>query len=253
MLATCFEITDFSSKKILAKCFYTKKVVNYGENSYICCRICINHLIFNLITLILPYMTYIPKRTNPIVYAFVLLFSLAAMTNCGSKPQQEEKESNTVSRSPIETAAAQQEPDSTLAEATTADEKADTTTQEPGAPKPALKGAQTPLYMSVWGNVGGTGFLFDMDGTKGSYIPYDIAEAKTYGERRQLELVSYNPESGKCIVNAYLKGKYIGQFEGDFEEAVRETDDGGTYTYQTYDGIFTSVKGAKLDFHFHFD
>lgn len=110
-----------------------------------------------------------------------------------------------------------------------------------------------PVYMGVWGGVGGTGFLFDMNGTTGSYIPYDMAEAKEYGERRQLKLVSYDPKSGLCIINAYLKGKYIGQFKGTFEEAEVEMDGGGSYSYQAYSGVFTSEKGAKLNFNFHFD
>lgn len=110
-----------------------------------------------------------------------------------------------------------------------------------------------PVYMGVWGGVGGTGFLFDMNGTTGSYIPYDMAEAKEYGERRQLKLVSYDPKSGLCIINAYLKGKYIGQFKGTFEEAEVEMDGGGSHSYQAYSGVFTSEKGAKLNFNFHFD
>lgn len=110
-----------------------------------------------------------------------------------------------------------------------------------------------PVYMGVWGGVGGTGFMFDMNGTTGSYIPYDMAEGKEYGERRQLKLLSYDPKSGLCIINAYLKGKYIGQFKGTFEEAEVETDEGGSYSYQAYTGVFTSVKGAKLNFNFHFD
>ena len=110
-----------------------------------------------------------------------------------------------------------------------------------------------PVYMGVWGGVGGTGFMFDMNGTTGSYIPYDMAEGKEYGERRQLKLLSYDPKSGLCIINAYLKGKYIGQFKGTFEEAEVEMDEGGSYSYQAYTGVFTSVKGAKLNFNFHFD
>lgn len=110
-----------------------------------------------------------------------------------------------------------------------------------------------PVYMGVWGVVGGTGVNFDMDGTTGSYIPYDIAEAKEYGARRQLKLVSYDPKSGSCVINAYLNGKYIGQFDGIFEEYEGKTDDGGDYFMQAYNGIFKSVKGDKLKFNFHFD
>ena len=110
-----------------------------------------------------------------------------------------------------------------------------------------------PVYMGVWGNVGGTCFNFDMNGTTGSYIPYDLAEAKEYGARRQLKLVSYDPRTGKCVINAFLKGAYIGRFDGIFKEDEFETDDGGQHTVQQYNGIFTSVKGAKLDFNMHFD
>lgn len=124
---------------------------------------------------------------------------------------------------------------------------------EPVGQAPDKKPAVNPVYMGMWGNVGGTGFLFDMNGTEGSYIPYDIAEAKEYGARRQLKLVSYDPKSGRCVINAYLNGAYIGQFDGEFQEEECETDDGGSYAFQAYNGIFKSVKGAKLDFHFHFD
>lgn len=110
-----------------------------------------------------------------------------------------------------------------------------------------------PVYMGVWGVVGGTGVNFDMDGTTGSYIPYDFGEAKEYGARRQLKLVSYDPKSGSCVINAYLNGKYIGQFDGTFEEYEGKTDDGGDYFMQAYNGIFKSVKGDKLKFNFHFD
>lgn len=107
--------------------------------------------------------------------------------------------------------------------------------------------------MSMWGHAGETGFLFDMDGTTGSYIPYDMAQAKEYGERRQLKLVSYNPTDGACVINAYLRGKYIGQFRGTFNEEDIEMDDGGSHYVQAYGGVFTSAKGAKVDFSFYFD
>lgn len=126
-------------------------------------------------------------------------------------------------------------------------EESDSVTTEP------VKNGLTPVYMGMWGRVGGTGFLFDMDGTIGSYIPYDIAEAKEYGARRQLKLVSYNPNDGKCVINAYLQGKYIGQFSGVFYEEEIEKDEDGSFVVQSYNGIFTSVKGAKLEFSFHFD
>ena len=104
------------------------------------------------------------------------------------------------------------------------------------------------VQMSMWGYAGETNFNFDMNGTTGSYIPYDFAQGKEHGARRQLKLVSYNPKNGRCIINAYLKGKYIGQFDGIFKE-----EEIGEHFLQSYQGKFISVNGAKLDFQFHYD
>ena len=116
---------------------------------------------------------------------------------------------------------------------------------------PAKRPSGNAVYMGMWGYCGGTGFLFDMDGAEGHYRPWD--GSKEYGETRQLKLVSYNPKSGKCVINAYLKKKYIGQFDGIFEEAENEDDEGNSHYFQAYNGIFKSVNGSKLEFHFHFD
>lgn len=115
------------------------------------------------------------------------------------------------------------------------------------------KKSLTPVYMGLWGNVGGTTFLFDMNGTTGSYIPYDMGKGSEYGERRQLKLVSYNPKTGKCVIKAYLKGSYIGQFNGIFNEETVDKGDGDVMTLQSYTGDFTSVKGGKLHFFLYFD
>ena len=81
------------------------------------------------------------------------------------------------------------------------------------------------------GKVGGEAEI-EMDGNKGwCRMAHDNA-------KRTLELISYNSESGKCILNAYLNGKNIGKFDG-------------TYNGDSYIGIFESVKGVKLDFVFH--
>ena len=136
---------------------------------------------------------------------------------------------------------------------TLATEEAEEAPSQLASETPKERNQLHPVYMGVWGVVGGTGVNFDMDGTTGSYIPYDIAEAKEYGARRQLKLVSYDPKSGSCVINAYLNGKYIGQFDGIFEEYEGKTDDGGDYFMQAYNGIFKSVKGDKLKFNFHFD
>ena len=115
------------------------------------------------------------------------------------------------------------------------------------------KQSLTPVYMGLWGDVGGTTFLFDMNGTTGSYIPYDKGNGREYGERRQLKLVSYNPKTGKCVIKAYLKKAYIGQFNGIFQEDTVDMGDGETKTMQSYTGTFTGVKGSKLHFYLYFD
>ncbi len=152
---------------------------------------------------------------------------------------------------PVDSTAADQTDSIDPSEPTEMTEEAD---KEDAAPdSSAKKTTLCPVYMGVWGTVGGDGFLFDMDGTTGSYIPYDLAEAKEHGARRQLKLVSYDPKSGKCIIDAFLSGKYIGQFDGDFFEGEEIDDEDHTHTFQTYYGTFKSVKGAKLTFRFHFD
>ena len=197
-------------------------------------------------------------------YALTLFAVAIIMMGCDSK-KEEAKDTKTDPIAKVEENATVDKSDPTLTAdeeagsevaAPAEDEVADDQEEmaEPSAAKAAEGEARLhPVYMGVWGNVGGTGFNFDMDGTTGSYIPYDFAEGKEYGARRQLKLVSYNPRNGKCVINAFLQGKYIGQFDGTFEEDEVEIDEHNSHTIQAYNGIFTSVKGAKLDFHFHFD
>ena len=110
-----------------------------------------------------------------------------------------------------------------------------------------------PVKMSLWGNVGDTSFLFDMNGTEGSYIPFDMEKDKVYGARRQLKLMSYNPKDGKCVINAYLKGDYIGQFDGVLTEDKIDLGGGDSKFVQSYCGFFTSAKGARLKFDLYYD
>lgn len=198
---------------------------------------------------------------------FILLFMATLFAGCDNKNKSESgKENVSVDKSINESADAAKLSSDTAAVLKVAENASENANEsedenanekqeanEASAAGGGSEGGLHPVYMGVWGGVGGTGFMFDMNGTTGSYIPYDLAEAKEYGERRQLKLVSYDPKSGLCIINAYLKGKYIGQFKGTFEEAEVEMDEGGTYSYQAYAGVFTSEKGAKLNFNFHFD
>lgn len=199
--------------------------------------------------------TYIQHLITAIIPTIMLLLLLSG---CNDK---KEEAKNPASTPATEVNGKSQQTISDSKDAADAAAPADTLVTEEAEEAPSQLASETPkernqlhpVYMGVWGVVGGTGVNFDMDGTTGSYIPYDFAEAKEYGARRQLKLVSYDPKSGSCVINAYLNGKYIGQFDGIFEEYEGKTDDGGDYFMQTYNGIFKSVKGDKLKFNFHFD
>ena len=189
---------------------------------------------------------------------FILILLITSLYGCNSKngetsstestAQVQEKENSL--KENISEEATNPKPASPAEEAENTDTEIDEA--ETDAPSRASNSLQ-PVYMSVWGMVGGTSFLFDMDGIFGSYVPYDMSKGKEYGQRRQLRLISYDPRTGNCVIDAYLNDKYIGQFKGIFEEVEAEADDGGSHFGQMYNGIFTSVKGAKLDFNFHFD
>ena len=183
-----------------------------------------------------------------IVFSSLLLFTMSITMGCDGKKERATtpvSEPTTVAKDTLS-----QELSDTVGEQSEPEQQ-DTVSNEPV--KETAKTSVTPVYMGVWGHVGGTGFSLDMNGLTGSYIPLDIAEGKEYGQRRQLELVSYNPEDGKCIIKAFLNKKYIGLFDGVFEEDEFEDDEGNSQGVQTYDGIFKSVNGSKLEFHFHFD
>ena len=195
------------------------------------------------------------KNVAELFCAFILLLVATVMTGCGNKKDNnksndvEQVNANTQHITPHQEAGGLPN-----TQHLTPNTQPEDTTAARTSKEPEEKSAKPdPVHMGMWGHVGGTGFLFDMNGNTGSYIPYDMAEAKEYGERRQLKLVSYDPKSGSCVINAYIKEQYIGQFKGTFNEEEVEMDEGGSHYFQSYDGIFTSAKGAKLDFHFHFD
>ena len=107
------------------------------------------------------------------------------------------------------------------------------------------------VYMGLWGQIGDSNDVqFEMNGTTGFY------SYKRNGQdsgRRTLRLVSYDPLSGRCIIDAFAAGKKIGQFDGTFTE-MDEVDDEGEHHYgQSYNGKFKSTNGAKLDFMLYFD
>lgn len=85
------------------------------------------------------------------------------------------------------------------------------------------------LDIVLHGKIGGdAACTFTLNGQEGSYI--------FVGASRQTKLVSYDPQTGKLIVDAYLNGAKIGFFNG-------------TYANGCYKGIFKNTRnGAKLDF-----
>ena len=99
------------------------------------------------------------------------------------------------------------------------------------------------VYMSLWGTIGSQSAEFDMSGTKGWYY-LDNREK----DKRTLVLKSYNKRTGRVILKAYYKGKFIGTFDGIFEEFNHPEHYG-----QSYSGKFKSVNGTVLDFYLYFD
>ncbi len=85
------------------------------------------------------------------------------------------------------------------------------------------------LDIVLHGTIGGdAGSTFTLNGHEGSYI--------FVGATRQSKLVSYNPQTGKLVVDAYLNGSKIGFFDG-------------IYANGRYKGIFKNTNnGAKLEF-----
>lgn len=80
---------------------------------------------------------------------------------------------------------------------------------------------------------------FIMDGTTGHYT-FKGAD----NVQRTLKLNHYNKKTGKCIIEAYLRDKYIGRFDGLYENS--------SSPHKTYKGKFISVKpGVSLDFYLY--
>ncbi len=101
----------------------------------------------------------------------------------------------------------------------------------------APSNTHSSVNMRLSGKIGGEA-VFVMEGNSGWYqMTYEGADKV----KRSLELESYSPEDNNCSINAYLRDKYIGKFVGvlslNNESKVEK-----------YEGVFESVKGAKVDF-----
>ena len=106
--------------------------------------------------------------------------------------------------------------------------------------------AATKVYMGLWGNIGETACPdFTMEGQTGYYVLNGQEKA-----RRTLKLKSYDKKTGRCVIDAYFKGKYIGKFDGVYtEEYVPEID---SYIC-VYNCKFISVNGTELNCYLYID
>lgn len=114
------------------------------------------------------------------------------------------------------------------------------------APASAKKAQRQKVYMSLWGNIGETHCPdFVMEGTTG-YYTLDGQERA----RRTLRLKSFDKKTRRCVINAYLKEKYIGMFDGVYTEDYVPEADKYVCVYQC---TFISVGGANLDCYLYID
>ncbi len=116
---------------------------------------------------------------------------------------------------------------------------------------PKAKEKPEEVRMSLWGNIGDSEEVdFEMEGTTGYY---SYRRKGQDSGQRTLQLSSYDKSTGKCIIDAYYNGNYIGKFDGIFNE-IDVTDDEGEHHYgQSYGGKFISVKNIEIDFYLYAD
>jgi len=105
------------------------------------------------------------------------------------------------------------------------------------------KGSTNKVYIGVWGDIGSNQADLEMNGTTGWYYLNGNSKAK-----RKLVLQSYNKSTGRVVLKAYYKGKFIGTFNGIFREI-----NGSDHYGQIYTGSFKSVKGTTFSFDLYYD
>lgn len=96
------------------------------------------------------------------------------------------------------------------------------------AEEPQVSGPYASLYTI---DTAGRRMTFDINGNTGSY-----QFSGTDNVLRTLRLESYNPGSGRLVMKAYLRGRYIGKFSG-------------IYDGSSYNCTFISVKGARINYY----
>ena len=110
---------------------------------------------------------------------------------------------------------------------------------EAPAPKP------TPVEISLWSL--GPEFSGDID-VKGQIGCY-----KNGADKYSLRVVSYEKGSGRCVLEAYLRGKTIGKFIGNYSTDSFVDDEGYDYYVASYNGTFHYTDGRQKKFQFFVD
>ncbi|MBR4387758.1 MAG: hypothetical protein IKT00_01065 [Prevotella sp.] len=195
------------------------------------------------------------KKNNTFLYVLIGLLMAACLglglwlflSDGKDSPKQPSKIEAKAQMTQEETA---EESPSTTKEETKADVE-EKTPQQPTQAQEQRKSSSNGVYMGMWGRIGDSDQAeFEMNGTTGTYSY--VRQGQNSG-KRSLRLVSYNEQSGRCIIDAFAAGKKIGTFDGTFRE-ISETDDEGEEHYgQSYNGKFKSTNGAQLDFMLYFD
>ena len=98
-----------------------------------------------------------------------------------------------------------------------------------------------PVEMSLWSC--GPDFPGDID-VKGQIGCYKNTENN---DKYILRVVSYDKHSGKCVLEAYLRGQTIGKFIGDY--MIYDGEHPSAY----YQGTFHYTNGRQRDFSFYVD
>lgn len=113
------------------------------------------------------------------------------------------------------------------------------------------------IELGLWGLIGDSHGELDMNGLTGTYS-YGLKNGEAH---RRLEFESWDKKTGRLVLRAYEQNsdKFIGKFDGIYEygnATEGEYDDDGeeiVHWVESYDGVFTNYKGAKVNFHLWFD
>lgn len=102
-----------------------------------------------------------------------------------------------------------------------------------------------PVEMSLWSY--GPDFPGDID-VKGQIGCY-----KNGADKYILRVVSYDKGSGRCVLEAYLRGKTIGKFIGNYSTDSFVDDEGYDHYTASYNGMFHYTDGRQKEFQFFID